>query len=434
MSTLTNNKLNKILIIGSGGREHAIGHCIKRQNPEVSLYFAKGNAGTAQLGQNLDIDELNFESLSAFVKSNNIDLTFVGPEAPLVAGIVNFFQKHNLAIVGPSAEAAQLEGSKEWAKEFMKRYHIPSANYKSFDQYEAAMAHIKSNKTYPIVIKADGLAAGKGVSVCEDEKAASLALQDCFLHHKFKKAGQKVVIESFLKGEEASIFAFTDGQTFLPMLPSQDHKRIFDGDLGDNTGGMGAYCPAPIVNDTRFKQVCTKIFTPLVEGFKKERLHYTGIIYAGLMIDGDDINVVEFNVRFGDPETQVVLPLLKTSLSQLFLAMQASKLHDYDLEWDDAAATCVVLASKGYPASAEKNKVIAGLDKLQNPKQTHVIHAGTKSNSNKEILSNGGRVLAVVSKAKTLSSATQACYLGVDSLSFDGMQYRSDIAQKALKT
>ena len=354
--------MTKLLIIGSGGREHAIGIALKQSDKNPTLYFAPGNAGTALLGTNIAINAADINSLLSFAKETNIDMTIVGPEDPLVMGIVDTFQKENLTIFGPNKLAAQLEGSKKWAKQLMKNYNIPTANYHAFTDYEKAKDYIKANNQYPIVIKADGLAAGKGVTIATSQNEANNAIEECLLNKKFNDAGTEIIIEDFLEGDEASIFAFTDSKVILPMLAAQDHKAIGDGDTGPNTGGMGAYCPTPLVTPEMYKKVTETIFEPLLQAFQKEGITYKGIVYAGLMITKTgDISIVEFNVRFGDPETQVVLPLLKTDLLTIFEAIETETLANISLEWSTESAVCVVLASGGYPNAYQKGKPISGL-------------------------------------------------------------------------
>ena len=421
----------KILIIGSGGREHSIAISLNKSDLVKDIYVAPGNAGTALSAQNVPIKETDLELLANFAEEKAIDLTFVGPEAPLVLGIVDYFEKRNLKIIGPDKKAAQLEGSKNWAKELMKKYKIPTAEFKRFTDYNDAFEYLKIKNTYPIVIKADGLAAGKGVTVAQSENEAILALKDCFINEKFKEAGKSIIIEDFLSGQEASIFAFTDGKTILPMEPAQDHKAIYDDDKGPNTGGMGAYCPAPLVTPAIQNKVYKTVFEPLLKAIKEENLNYTGIIYAGLMIDQNEIvNIVEFNVRFGDPETQVVLPRLKTDLATIFKHIVEKSLDKIKLEWDKSSTVGVVLASGGYPESYEKNKQIQGLDKINN--DCHVVHAGTKLENN-ILLTNGGRVLCIVGKDKELKSAIDKTYQELTKIKFDKVYFRNDIGQKGLK-
>ena len=422
----------KILIVGSGGREHAIGHALSKSHNSTQLYFAPGNAGTIQLGKNISISDSDIIELANFAEKEEIDITFVGPEAPLVLGIVDLFKQRQLTIIGPSKKAAQLEGSKEWAKNLMKQYQIPTADFKTLYDMEKATTYIKTKNTYPIVIKADGLAAGKGVTVAYSEKEALSALEDCFINNKFKEAGQKVVIEDFLDGQEASIFAFTDGNTISPMVPAQDHKAIYDGDKGPNTGGMGAYSPAPLVTPEIEQKVYETVFLPLLKAFQEHNLDYTGIVYAGLMINKvGDVNIVEFNVRFGDPETQVVLPRLETDLLDIFVKISEKKLKDIKLNWKSTSTVCVVMASGGYPEHYEKHKTIKGLDDVNNSKDLHVIHAGTKSNGS-AILSNGGRVLGIVGKGDDLKSAIDKTYEGVKKVHFEKCYFRKDIGKKGL--
>ncbi|MDA1353545.1 MAG: phosphoribosylamine--glycine ligase [bacterium] len=420
----------KILLIGSGGREHALAISLFKSPRLSSLFIAPGNPGTAQLGTNVAIQDTDISGLLAFAVETQIDLTIVGPEAPLAAGISDLFIEAGLAIVGPTQIGAQLESSKAWSKAMMLKAGIPTASYGEFTDHVSAITFIEDAPLFPIVVKADGLAAGKGVTVATDKAMALNALNDCFVNDVFSGAGQKVIIESFLKGEEASIFAFCDGKSFKPMLAAQDHKAIFDGDKGPNTGGMGAYCPAPIVTPAIAKMVNEQVFEPLLAQFKAEGIHYCGIIYAGLMIDGNDVNVVEFNARFGDPETQIVLPHLKTDLIDVFEAMVQGRLSEIELEWLPGAAVCVVMASEGYPGSYAKGRVITGVDSVTgNP---YVVHAGTKRDDN-QLLTSGGRVLAVVGQGDDIASAIDSAYKGVDCISFEGAQFRRDIGAKASK-
>lgn len=421
----------KVLLIGSGGREHSIALKLSQSPLLTELFIAPGNAGTAQCGTNVPIKDSDVSELLRFAKENTIDLTFVGPEAPLVLGIVDEFESNGLYIVGPNKIGAQLEGSKEWAKEKMKKYGIPTAAFETFTDYDSSLNYIKSRNTYPIVIKADGLAAGKGVTVAENEEMADNALRDCFLDKKFSDAGAKVVIEDFLKGEEASIFAFTDGKTILPMVPAQDHKAVFDGDKGPNTGGMGAYSPAPIANQAVQAQVLKEVFQPLIQGFNNDGIQYKGIVYAGLMIDNNVPSIVEFNARFGDPETQIVLPRLKNDLLEVLVAIAKGSLADINLEWHDNATVCVVMASEGYPEAYEKGKTITGIADAEAIDGVSVVHAGTKQDDT--LVTNGGRVLAVVAEGDDIKSAIDTAYEGVSKISFDGAYNRTDIGFKALR-
>jgi len=420
----------KILVIGSGGREHAIVRRLSQDSVKHTLYCAPGNPGTAQLASNVPLSETQINELIQFAKSEKIDITLVGPEGPLVAGIVDAFEAKGLAIVGPSKQGAQLEGSKAWSKHLMKKYGIPSASFEVFTHYELALTYVR-NASFPLVIKADGLAAGKGVVVAQVLVEAEQALKACFIDAVFADAGKQVVIESFLKGEEASILAFTDGNVIVPMVAAQDHKAIFDDDKGPNTGGMGAYSPVPLVTPAIEKKVLDTVLNPLLKAFQTEGIRYKGIVYAGLMIDGDEVNVVEFNARFGDPETQVVLPRLKTDFASILQAIVNGNLAQLDIVWHDQATVCVVVASGGYPGTFEKDKVISGLEEVKKLPSTHVIYAGTRS-LNAHILSSGGRVLGLVGEGPTLEEAIAEAYKGVALVSFENAYFRTDIGQKAL--
>jgi len=419
-----------ILIIGSGGREHAIALALSKSENLGSLYIAPGNPGTATLGRNVDISETDLRGLLHFAKENQVDLTIVGPEGPLVEGIVDLFENEGLGIVGPSKAAAQLEGSKKWAKALMKKYDIPTAYFETFSNYEDALAYIAKRNTYPIVIKADGLAAGKGVTVAATFEDAKAALAQCLLDNHFKDAGLNVVIEDFLIGQEASVLAFCDGETVLAMIPAQDHKQIFDGDKGPNTGGMGTYAPAPIADASVQKKIVDRILNPLVKGLSAEGVPFKGVVFAGVMIHDGEPSVVEFNARFGDPETQVVLALLKTDLVKIFQAIVDKTLSSVRLEWEDKAAVCVVLASEGYPGDYPKGRVITL--PVTSPSDVAFIHAGTKINEKGELVTNGGRVMGVVGIGEGLMPAIQKTYEGVTMITFEGRYYRSDIAKKAL--
>jgi len=423
--------MTKILIIGSGGREHSIGISLKKSPKNPTLYFAPGNAGTELLGTNIPIKADEIQKLLNFAKENTIALTIVGPEDPLVLGIVDLFHHENLKIIGPDKKGAQLEGSKKWAKNLMKKYNIPTASYESFTDFTLAKDYILSQKTYPIVIKADGLAAGKGVTIANSQDEALIAIEDCLLNQKFKDAGSEIIIEDFLEGDEASLFAFTDSKVMLPMIAAQDHKAINDGDTGPNTGGMGAYCPTPLVTPDLYQEIQETVFTPLLNAFKEENICYKGIVYAGLMISkSKKVSIVKFNVRFGDPETQVVLPLLNTDLLSIFESMTDQTLSSVSLDWSDDTAICVVLASGGYPEAYEKGKEING--PLTHNEYATIIHAGTQ-NDNNTLKTAGGRVLGVVSKARNLDQAITKAYQATQTISFDNMVYRKDIGQKAKK-
>lgn len=423
----------KVLLIGSGGREHAIALSLSKSSLLTSLYVAPGNPGISECATCVPISELDFDALIQFVKANSIDLTFVGPEVPLVHGIVDRFEQEGLCIVGPNLLAAQLEGSKRWAKEKMKSYGIPTASFEVFSEYDAAVSYLNLCSSYPIVLKADGLAAGKGVTVAFSYEEALEMLRECFLTHKFGSSGSEVVIESFLSGEETSVFAFCDGVSFSPMLPAQDHKAIFDGDKGPNTGGMGAYCPAPLVTPDIYQRILSQVFEPLLSGFKRDGIVYKGIIYAGLMIsDSGDVNVVEFNCRFGDPETQVVLPLLETDLLSVFIAISQGNLSSLSLKWSSDSAVCVVLASEGYPGAYTTGFPIEGISLAHSYSNVQVIHSGTALKEG-VLCTSGGRVLGVVCVDSYLNQAISEAYQAVEDISFEGKYHRHDIGFKAFK-
>ncbi len=422
----------KILLIGSGGREHAIAYKLATSTKCKKLFIAPGNPGTFQCGENVPIAADNISELLAFAKDNQIDLTFVGPEVPLAMGIVDAFEAYNLCIIGPNKVASQLESSKAWAKAKYKQYGIPTAQYQEFIDYDSALAYVQSNKKYPMVIKADGLAAGKGVTIAVDFDMAQKALSDCFLDQVFEEAGACVVIEDFLEGEEASLFAFTDGKTVIPMISAQDHKAIYDGDQGPNTGGMGAYSPAPVFTEDVKTKVMDQILTPLITGFQSDGIEYKGVLYAGLMIDSSgNPSVVEFNIRFGDPETQIVLPKLTTDLLDVFIAISKGELDQIELSWKEGFSVCVVMAASGYPGNYEKGHEISGLNDSADD-QSYVFHAGTKQSDSGHYLTNGGRVLNVCADGKSLEGAISSAYKRLSRITFDGAYFRKDIAQKGL--
>jgi len=422
----------KRLGIGSGGREHAITWSAARSKKAEKIFCAPGNPGTAELAENVDIKADDIEGLLKFALENKIDLTIVGPEVPLVMGIVDLFAENGLKAFGPSEDGAQMEGSKVFTKNLFKKYNIPTADFGEFDSSTAAIAYIKANKKYPMVVKADGLAAGKGVIIAKNELEAITAVADIMTRKIFGGAGDRVVIEEFLEGEEASILAFTDGETVLPLPASQDHKRIFDDDKGPNTGGMGAYAPAPVITPEILKIIMDKILYPTVKALKSEGIIYKGILYAGIMMTASGPKVLEYNVRFGDPETQAVLPLLKTDLIDLCMASIDGKLKDINLEIEDRAAINVVLASKGYPGEYEKGKEITGFEKLKDVRDIIVFHAGTALIAGK-IVTAGGRVLNVTALGGDIKDAVEKVYKYVDSISFEGVYYRKDIGKRAIR-
>jgi phosphoribosylamine--glycine ligase len=418
----------KILVVGSGAREHALVWKIK-QNPRVkTIYCAPGNGGIAALAECVNIKADDIVALADFAHAEKVDLTVVGPEVPLVEGIVDLFEEEGLKIFGPSMAAAKLEGSKVFAKNFMKRWEIPTARYATFRDANAALAYL-ADQTYPLVVKAAGLAAGKGVVICKSREEAEEAVRQMMNDKIFKDAGNTIVVEDFLQGEEASILAVADGKSFLLLESSQDHKRIFDDDLGPNTGGMGAYSPAPVMTPKLLKQVADDVIRPVIEGMADEGAPFKGILYAGIMVTKDGPKVLEFNTRFGDPETQAVLPRLKTDLVDLMVASIEGRLAGMELQWDARPCVCVVMAAGGYPGDYATGKEIKGLDQVD--ADTVVFHAGTKKDGDK-IVTSGGRVLGVTAMGKDVAEAIHRAYVQVHKIAFDGAHFRRDIAKKAL--
>jgi phosphoribosylamine---glycine ligase len=424
-------KSMRILIIGSGGREHALAWKIA-QSPRVKkLYCAPGNAGIAGVAECVPIAAEDIDALLRFAGEAAIDLTVVGPETPLAAGITDRFEKKGLRMFGPSQKAARIEASKAFAKRIMNRYGIPTAKGQSFTDFEKAL-HFLERTPSPVVVKADGLAAGKGVSVCKTREQAETAVKTAMQDMAFGTAGKKIVIEECLIGEEASFIAFTDGVHVLPLPSSQDHKTIYDNDQGPNTGGMGAYSPAPVVDAFMHQKVMERIMLPMVRGMAEEGIPYKGVLYAGLMISGDDVKVVEFNCRFGDPETQPLMIRLKSDIVPIMEAVVEGRLNACSLEIDDRPAVCVVMASKGYPGPYEKGKPVAGLGSAEKMKDVAVFHAGTLKKDGK-ILTSGGRVLGVTALGDTVKKATERAYLAVSKISWNGAYQRKDIARKAIQ-
>ncbi|MEW9670343.1 phosphoribosylamine--glycine ligase [Ammoniphilus sp. 3BR4] len=419
----------KILIVGGGGREHAIVWKLS-QSPKVDkIYCAPGNAGIAELAECVPIGAMEIEKLAAFAEEAKVDLTFVGPEDPLLAGIVDLFEEKGLAVFGPKKEAALIEGSKTFAKDLMKKYEIPTAKYESFDTYEAALAYVRKEGA-PIVVKADGLAAGKGVTVASTLEEAEEALRHIMKDEVFGSAGAKVVIEEFLQGEEMTLLSFVDGTTVKPMVPSQDHKPVFDEDKGPNTGGMGTYSPVPHMPQSLIEEVVQNIVVPTAQAMVKEGCPFRGILYTGLIMTQDGPKVIEYNARFGDPETQVVLPRLQTDLLDILIAGVSGELENLDVQWKDEAAVCVIMASGGYPGPYEKGLEISGLNQVG--EQAMVFHAGTELKEGK-VVTNGGRVLGVTSIGNSVQEARDKAYQAVEKIRFEGAHYRKDIAQKALR-
>ena len=421
-----------VLLLGSGGREHALAWKIAQSPLVETVYCAPGNPGMARLdkGVCVDLSAKDFDGLKALIREKNIGLTVVGPEDPLAAGAVDVLSEGGHPVFGPSAAAARLEASKAFAKDFMVRYDIPTSAYGEFDNAEAAIAYVKE-KGAPIVVKADGLAAGKGVTVAHDIETAIDAINAAMVDKVFGDAGVKVVIEEFLVGEEASILAFADGKTAVPMVTSQDHKPAFDNDQGPNTGGMGAYSPAPVVTADLLPVIQERILDPIVRGMARDGNPYCGIIYAGLMITADGPKVVEYNVRFGDPETQVVLPRMKSDIVPVFQACCAGTLDQCTIEYDDGACVSVVMASGGYPASYPKGLPITGLDEAEADADSMVFHAGTRLDG-EQVVTNGGRVLNVTARAEDIPAAIAKAYAAVGKIHFENAHHRTDIGRKAL--
>ena len=420
----------KILVVGSGGREHALAWKFAQSERVSEVFVAPGNGGTALASNltNVDIAVMDFDGLSDFAIERGITLTVVGPEAPLVAGIEAHFVALGLQCLAPSAEAAQLEGSKSFTKNFLARYNIPTAQFESFQSVEPAKLFARS-LGLPVVIKADGLAAGKGVVVAETIAEADTAIEDMLSKNVFGEAGSTVVVEAFLPGEEASFIVLADGENYLPFATSQDHKAIFDGDQGPNTGGMGAYSPAPVVTDSVAARVCREIIEPTLAGLLEEGIHYTGFLYAGLMIDeAGSPSVIEFNCRFGDPETQPVMMRLSSDLAEVCLAAVEHRLQEQQLVFSDLTALAVVVASKGYPERYETGGVITGLDV---DRRSEVFHAGTRLSENGLEVS-GGRVLAVAALGESVLTAQQTVYQDLADIAFEGMYFRRDIGYRAI--
>jgi phosphoribosylamine---glycine ligase len=421
----------KVLVIGNGGREHAI--CWKlAQSPKLTkLYAAPGNAGIEEVATVVDIAPKDQEALLKFCKKEAIDLIVVGPEAPLTEGITDRFTKEGLRVFGPTKYCAQLEGSKVFSKELMKKLNIPTGESEVFDNAERAMDYIAKKKV-PIVVKVDGLAGGKGVVVATSMPKAMEAVHLSMVKKVFGKAGERVVVEQFLEGEEASVIAITDGKSVKLLASSQDHKRIFEGDNGPNTGGMGAYSPAPIVTEAIEGELLEKVFMPLVRDFNAQGQPFKGFIYAGIMMTREGFRVLEFNVRLGDPETQAILPRMKNDLLELFNAVVDGQLESVKLEWKDEDCVCVVIASQGYPDQYEVGKRIAGIPTAKENKDIQVFHAGTKRQDG-ELVTSGGRVLGVVGCGRGIFEALSKTYNAVDKIFFDKMHYRKDIGYRATK-
>ena len=420
-----------ILIIGSGGREHALAWKCAQDNFVKNVFVCPGNAGTHLENKvsNIEIESNDFDAIENFCVKENIELVIIGPEQPLVKGLTDFLQSKNIKTFGPSKDAAQLEGSKTFSKEFFVKYNIPTAGYQSFDNYEESINHLDLI-SYPTVVKADGLAAGKGVIICKNKYEAVQALNSIFKDKAFGSAGNKVVIEDFLDGQEASFIAVVSKDKIIPLATSQDHKAVGDGDVGLNTGGMGAYSPAPIITEVIYKKILDKVMYPTMQGLIDEGSPYLGFLYAGLMIKDDDIKVLEFNCRFGDPETQPILLRLNSSLVELCLSAIGNKLDSYSINWNDKHSCGVVIASKGYPESYESNKEVSF--EISEEKNSKLFHAGTKFD-NEKVLTSGGRVFCATALGNNLKEAQQNAYNLVSKINFEGAFFRKDIGNKGIK-
>jgi phosphoribosylamine---glycine ligase len=418
----------RVLVIGGGGREHALVWKISQSQKVTEIYCAPGNAGTAEIAKNVPIAADQLDQLLEFAQKNEIGLTVVGPEQPLVMGIVDKFQEKGLRIFGPTACAAELEGSKAFSKDIMKKHCLPTANYETYTSHKLAQRYF-NKETGPIVVKASGLAAGKGVILCRNSEEGLNAVNTIMKDKSFGEAGDKVVIEEFLEGEEVSVLAFSDGKTFLLMDSAQDHKAALDGDKGPNTGGMGAYSPAPVFTEVLRQQVCDQIILPLIQAMNIEGRPYKGILYAGLMLTKNGPKVLEFNARFGDPETQPLLVRMESDIIPIFEACIDGTLDQFELQWKPESSVCVVMAAKGYPGSYEKGKEISGLGEAGTLPGVVVFHAGTKPKAGK-VLSGGGRVLGVTATGPDIPSAIKKAYEGVAKIHWDGIHYRKDIGHR----
>ncbi|GBF73630.1 phosphoribosylamine--glycine ligase [Paenibacillus sp. 598K] len=421
----------RLLVIGGGGREHALVWALKKSDKVKEIYCAPGNAGIAQLAECVPIPVSRFGDLIQFAVDHAIDLVVVGPDDPLAAGIVDAFEARGIPIFGPRQNAAEIEGSKIFMKDLLRKYNIPTAKYETFTDYESASAYL-AQQTAPIVIKADGLAAGKGVTVARTMEEAKAALEDMMVGKVFGDSGSQVVIEECLEGQEMSILAFVDGETVRPMVPAQDHKPVYDGDLGPNTGGMGTYTPLPHIPQSIVDEAIENIIIPTAKAMVSEGRPFRGFLFAGLMITKNGPTTIEFNARMGDPETQVVLPRLKTDLLDIILAAMNGRLDQLEIEWSDEAAVCVILASEGYPASYPKGRVITGLAEAEAQEGIQLFHAGTSLDGD-QFVTSGGRVLGVVGIGADTAQARERAYKAAETIKFDGVHYRTDIGVKALQ-
>ncbi len=419
----------RVMVVGSGGREHALVEALAASHIEPEMYAAPGNPGIARIAQTVDIPADDLIALRDFAKENRIDLTVVGPEVPLIGGIAECFWEEDLRIFGPSRAAARIEGSKVFSKELMRHAGVPTADFEAFDREGSALAYLRARRDYPVVIKADGLAAGKGVTVARSREEADEAVREVF-SGKFGAAGERAVIEECLEGREASVFVMTDGVNILPFLPAQDYKRIGDGGEGPNTGGMGAYSPLMWMEPATYAEILEEIIRPTLQQMSLIGAPYTGLLYAGVMVTEDGPKALEFNCRFGDPETQVILPRLETDLLELMLACNDETLAGREIIWSAEKAVCVVLASEGYPESSSSGDEIMGLDSI--PPGVYIYHAATDERDG-SFYTDGGRVLNVVGTGPTIIEARARAYAAVEQIHFHGMQYRTDIALEAIE-
>ncbi len=420
----------KVLVLGGGGREHAIVTALKRSPSVEKIFAAPGSDAIAKMAEKADVDANDVVAVADWAKKNAVDLTMVGPEAPLVDGIVDEFHNRGMAIVGPEKQAAMLEGSKAFAKHIMREAGVPTADFGEFQDLDFALEYIRNAK-HKLVIKADGLAAGKGVIVCETAEEAEKAVTEMLVDRRFKEAGAKVVIEERLEGEEASLLALTDGKTIIPLPSSQDHKRVFDNDEGPNTGGMGAYSPAPVLTGKAYEEAVEKVIAPIVRSMANKGTLYKGILYAGLMMTDEGPKVLEYNCRFGDPETQPLLTRLTSDFGEALMACAQGRLDEIEMTWDDRAAVCIVLAAGGYPGSYEKGKKIEGIEEADAMDGVQVYHAGTRWSEDAWV-THGGRVLGVTALGETIQKAVDLAYKAAETITFEGRHMRKDIARRAL--
>ena len=424
----------KVAIIGGGGREHALALKIKGSKLLTKLFVLPGNPGTNKIAENIHIKTDDNDAIVKFCTEQKIDLVVIGPEKPLTTGLADLLIENGIKVFGPTKNAARIEGEKSFAKKIMKEYNIPTANFKVFskENYDDALTYLKT-ATYPIVVKADGIASGKGVIIPETYEDAKEAVKECFVNFSFGKAGEKIVIEEFMTGQEASVFAITDGDDFVLLPAAQDHKRIHDGDMGKNTGGMGAYAPTPFVANSDYEIIAKKIVEPTLKALRDKNSKFIGCLYCGLMMTEEGPKVVEFNCRFGDPETQVVLPLIDGDFLELLYSAANGKINKDSISFSKRTSVSVVLASNGYPDKVEKGKEIFGIEDVNKLDSVHVIHAGTKEVNNK-IYTDGGRVLNIVAtiESNDLKRCKEICYNAITKICFDGMQFRKDIADKAI--